>query len=133
MANIVMNEATGAGLTLTEGFLKRERIRVAVPLISHLQWLVIVILGTSEMTGKDLRSQLASRGMSKSGPSFYQMMGRLEEADYVRGKYVSEVIDGQIIKERVYQVTPSGQRVRSDTEKFYAANRLEPTLSPELA
>ena len=35
-------------------------------------------------------------------------MARLEEAGMVDGRYDQKVIDGQIIKERVYTITGSG-------------------------
>jgi DNA-binding PadR family transcriptional regulator len=104
-----------------------------LPLVSHFQWLILAIIGSGEVTGKQLRMALSERNLCQSGPAFYQLMARLEDAELVEGRYSSSIVDGQIIKERVYKVTPSGIAVRRDTERFYDANREEINLTPALA
>ncbi|GEM_PF-1710014 len=90
-----------------------------LPELSHLQFAVLEVLGTSQQSGKDLRTGLSELGIKKSGPAFYQLMARLEEAKFVEGWYSQEIIDGQIIKERQYKITGSGIRAFNDTRKFY--------------
>jgi DNA-binding PadR family transcriptional regulator len=79
-----------------------------IPEITSLQFLVLAFLVDGELPGRSLREKLAEQGRRKSAPAFYQFMARLEEAGLVEGRYDQKVIDGQIIKERVYAITGSG-------------------------
>ena len=91
-----------------------------LPELTHLQFLVLDIIGTAKLRGREVREELKSRGVSKTGPAFYQMMARLEEAKFVVGDYSQEIIDGQIIKERCYKVLGSGFSALRQTRDFYA-------------
>ena len=51
-----------------------------IPRLTHLQFLVIGILLDEAATGKQLRAMLKTHGAKKSGPAFYQLMARMEEA-----------------------------------------------------
>jgi DNA-binding PadR family transcriptional regulator len=106
-----------------------------LPQLSHLQVLVLESLGTRKISGRELRLLLMQSGTKKSGPAFYQLMGRLEEAGFVEGEYSQKIVEGQIIKERSYRVTGQGERAMRQTLQFYqdraealslgrAANRL---------
>jgi DNA-binding PadR family transcriptional regulator len=97
----------------------------ALPQLSHLQFAVLEVLGTEVGSGKDLRNRLSERGIKKSGPSFYQMMARLEEAKFVEGWYKQEIIEGQIIKERQYRILADGTRALQRTKHYYTGG-LEP-------
>jgi hypothetical protein len=90
-----------------------------LPELSHLQFAVLEVLGAGVMAGKNIRAGLAEQRIRKSGPAFYQMMARLEEAKMVEGWYNQEVIDGQIIKERNYRITGEGARALNETKRFY--------------
>ena len=90
-----------------------------LPPLSHLQYAVLRVLGTAQMSGKDLRMGLKEDGIKKSGPAFYQMMARLEEAKFAEGWYSQEIIDGQIIKERQYKITGEGSRAFKKNKEFY--------------
>lgn len=90
-----------------------------LPELSHLQFAVLEVLGTAQMCGKDLRTGLSELGINKSGPAFYQMMARLENAKLVDGSYTQQIIDGQIIKERRYKITGNGVRALNQTKLFY--------------
>jgi hypothetical protein len=46
-------------------------------------------------------------------------MARLENAALVSGWYTQEVIDGQMIKERHYRVTPAGTAAWRQCRSFY--------------
>jgi hypothetical protein len=94
-----------------------------LPPLTHLQFLVIDIIGTGEMSGKDLREALAEEKVWKTGPAFYQMMSRLEESKMVEGWYEQQIIEGQIIKERRYKVLGNGFAAHKRTKNFYAARR----------
>jgi DNA-binding PadR family transcriptional regulator len=96
-----------------------------LPELSHLQFAVLDVLGTAKMTGKQLRAGLKEIGISKSGPTFYQAMARMEEAKLVEGWYNQSVIDGQLIKEREYRITGAGLKALNETKRFYE-NRTTP-------
>src|SRR6266478_1256552 len=91
-----------------------------LPELSHLQFAVLDVIGSSTISGKQLRKALSvERNLKKSGPAFYQLMARLEEAKFVQGWYEQEVIEGQIIKERNYKITGNGIRALARSKRFY--------------
>jgi hypothetical protein len=72
------------------------------------------------MAGRRLRELLAEEhGIRKSGPAFYQLMARLEEARFVEGRYTQKIVEGQIIKEREYAILPGGSAALRRTAQFY--------------
>lgn len=90
-----------------------------MPAITHLQFLVLGLLRQGERPGRFLRRALAKRGIARSAPAFYQMMGRLEDAGFVDGAYDQKIVDGQIIKERRYALTAAGEQAWTATRAFY--------------
>jgi DNA-binding PadR family transcriptional regulator len=92
-----------------------------LPMLTHLQFLVIGALLDGERAGKDIRRELAAYGVRRTAPAFYQMMARLEDANWIVGFYTQQIVDGQIIKERRYRVTTPGQRAWQRTREFYTA------------
>jgi DNA-binding PadR family transcriptional regulator len=107
--------------------------KVGVPQLTHLQYAVLDVLRTDEMSGKGMRKCLSERGIKKSGPAFYQMMARLEEAKLVEGWYVQEIVEGQIIKERRYRIIANGIRAMQRTEQFYNRTPNPVGLTPSFA
>lgn len=91
-----------------------------VPDITHLQFLIIEILGGLDRPGREIRKKLAAEKVNKSGPAFYQLMARMEEAKLVKGEYRKIDIDGQAVQERWYKVTGAGLKARERTRDFYA-------------
>ena len=91
-----------------------------IPDLSHLQMLVLECLGAQKRSGRELRQRLAQSGSKKSGPAFYQLMARLEEAGFVEGEYSQKIVEKQIIKERRYRVTGEGARAARRTRDFYS-------------
>jgi len=90
-----------------------------LPEVTHLQFLVLGILRGGGRSGRALRKTLARHGVRRSGPAFYQMMARLEDARLVAGEYDQKIVDAQIIKERRYTLTPGGESAWSSTRAFY--------------
>ena len=72
----------------------------------------------SERRGFELREELARFGVRKSGPAFYQLMARLEDAELISGRYRQEIIDGQIIRERSYKIRARGERAWAGSRDF---------------
>lgn len=92
---------------------------VNLPAITHLQFLVLESLTRGEQAGRDLRALLVAHAVKTSGPAFYQMMGRLEDAELVDGWYDQKLVGGQNVKERRYRLTRRGERALADTRAFY--------------
>ena len=90
-----------------------------LPGLTHLQFLVLGILRGGGRTGRAVRRSLARHGVRRSAPAFYQMMARLEDAGFAAGEYDQKVVDGQIIKERRYTLTPGGEAAWASTRAFY--------------
>jgi DNA-binding PadR family transcriptional regulator len=91
-----------------------------IPGITHLQFLVLGMLRAGERPGRFVRRALARHGIARTGPAFYQMMARLEDAGLVTGEYDQKIIGGQIIKERRYALTPRGNAAWTATRAFYS-------------
>jgi DNA-binding PadR family transcriptional regulator len=90
-----------------------------LPELTHLQFLVLGLLLGSEQSGRVLRRELARMRLRRTGPAFYQMMARIEDAGWVDGFYTQQIVDGQIIKERWYRPTPKGVRAWTAARDFY--------------
>jgi DNA-binding PadR family transcriptional regulator len=103
----------------TQCSMEKSHRTKTIPQLSHLQFAVLEVLGTVERSGKDLRSGLSELGISKSGPAFYQLMARLEEARFVEGWYTQRIIDGQIVKERHYRICGEGLRKLRESRMYY--------------
>ncbi len=89
--------------------------------LPHLQFAVLGALGTTKRSGREIRDELRALNLEKSGPAFYRLMTRLEEAGFVEGWYEQEVVDGQIFRERVYRAMPPGERAWRRTRDFHLA------------
>lgn len=98
---------------------------MGLPQVTHLQFLVLAWLAKGEQFGRAIRARLEEMGELKSGPAFYQMMGRLEGAGFVRGRYDQKVVDGQIIKQRRYRITAAGRAAGARACAFYLEHRPE--------
>ena len=62
--------------------------------LPHLQFAVLAALGSTKRAGREIREELRALDLKKSGPAFYRLMTRLEEAGFVEGWYEQEVVDG---------------------------------------
>ena len=91
-----------------------------LPPLTHLQFAILDVLGAKERSGREVREKLKKLGIRKSGPAFYQLMSRLEDAKFIKGWYDQKVIDSQIIKERRYTLLGAGARAWERTLDFYA-------------
>src|SRR5215207_8035643 len=91
-----------------------------IPAITHLQFLVLGMLRGGERPGRFLRRALARHGVTRTGPAFYQMMARLEDAGFVEGAYDQRIVEAQMIKERRYTLTQAGEAAWASTRAFYS-------------
>lgn len=90
-----------------------------LPVITHLQFLVLGCLVQEEQPGRVIRERIAEYGVRRSGPAFYQMMSRLERARLVEGWYEQVIAGNQAVTERRYRLRPAGLRVWRETDEFY--------------
>ncbi|HEV8147088.1 MAG TPA: hypothetical protein VGP79_11935 [Bryobacteraceae bacterium] len=93
--------------------------RKELPALTHLQFLVLGVLRANEQPGRVIREAIATYGVRRSGPAFYQMMARLERDGLVEGWYEQITLSGQAVKERRYRIKPAGARLWSATQSFY--------------
>jgi DNA-binding PadR family transcriptional regulator len=90
-----------------------------LPVLTHLQYLVLGVLRSEEQPGRVLRSALTRYGVRRSAPAFYQLMSRLEKARLVEGWYEQIVVGDQAVTERRYRITPDGARLWRKAQGFY--------------
>lgn len=90
-----------------------------IPRLSHLQFLVVGILRGKSVPGRKIREDLKNFQVKKSGPAFYQLMARLEDAGLVEGCYNQEIVSSQIIRERHYSLTADGASAWVQSRDFY--------------
>lgn len=88
------------------------------PRLSHLQFLILGTLLQGRRPGREIRDDLRRFGVRRSGPGFYQLMGRLEEAGFVEGSYEQKIVEGQIIRERTYVLNTSGRLAWNRCRQF---------------
>lgn len=105
-----------------------EYYSMKFPEMTHLQFFVLGTLLEGELSGREVRDRMAGNGVRKTGPAFYQMMARLEDAGLVEGRYDPKVVDGQPIKERRYNITGHGIKSWEDVRDFYLAQATGKTL-----
>jgi DNA-binding PadR family transcriptional regulator len=89
--------------------------------LPSLQFAVLGVLGSRDLPGRDVRAQLNRLGVEKSRPAFYRLMARLEESGLIMGWYEHEVVNGQMLRERLYRATAEGRLARNRTADFHRA------------
>ncbi len=100
-----------------------------IPKLSHLQFTGLGHLLGAPASGRDIRCSLRTFGAHKSGPAFYQLMARMEDAGLVEGWYEQQIVSGQIIRERHYKIARNGQRAWQRSRDFY--RKTISTFEPE--
>jgi DNA-binding PadR family transcriptional regulator len=91
----------------------------SLPAITHLQFLVLGALRSEEHAGRTLREALASYGVRRTAPAFYQLMSRLESSGLVEGRYEPIIVGDQAVTERRYRITAAGQQAWTRAYEFY--------------
>jgi hypothetical protein len=92
-----------------------------LPEMTPLQALVITILLEGEQTSGQLAEELVAHGVSMRMTSLYRLMGRMEVARYVCGRYRQyQLADGRTIRERSYRVSETGFAEWGKTRAYYA-------------
>ena len=91
----------------------------SLPVLTHLQFLVLGVLRQDPQPGRALRKALAAYGIRRTGPAFYQLMARMEKDRLVDGWYEQITVGDQAVTERLYRITPDGSRRWNDARAFY--------------
>jgi DNA-binding PadR family transcriptional regulator len=101
----------------------------SIPVLTHLQYLVLGVLRHEEQPGRVIRQALAEYGVKRSAPAFYQLMSRLESAGWVEGWYEQIIVRDQAVTERRYRITPDGLKLWRKAQGFYEdVARLSPKV-----
>lgn len=100
---------------------------MSLPDMTPLQALTVNVLFEGELPSRQIQDELDFRGVKMQMPLVYRMLGRLELAEYVRGRYRQyQTPDGRTIRERHYRVTESGLKEWYRTVSFYKSMRPPP-------
>jgi hypothetical protein len=91
----------------------------SLPALTHLHYLVLGVLRSDQQPGRVLRQALATYGVRRSAPAFYQLMARLEASKLVEGWYDQIVTGDQMVTERRYRITAEGSKAWSRARAFY--------------
>jgi len=93
---------------------------VRLPPLTHLQFLILsVLLHAPEEPGRAVRDTIATFGVRRTAPAFYQLMARLERAGLVEGWYEQITVGDQAVTERRYRITKPGATRWQETRQFY--------------
>ncbi len=90
-----------------------------LPSVTHLQFIILGLLNEGTSSGKELREELRRAGVRHSGPSFYQIMARLEDAGLVTGAYKQREVESHVVRERWYELTTPGLEAWRLSSEFY--------------
>jgi DNA-binding PadR family transcriptional regulator len=90
-----------------------------LPPLSHLQFLTLGVILSSDEPGRVIRDVVADYGVRRTGAAFYQLMARLERDGLIEGRYEPVIIGDQAVRERRYRITAAGSRAWRQTRSFY--------------
>jgi len=90
-----------------------------LPVLTHLQFLVLGVLRNDAQPGRTLRKALAAYGIRRTGPAFYQLMARMEKERLVDGWYEQITVRDQAVTERHYRIAADGTRRWNEARAFY--------------
>ena len=97
----------------------KDRSSLALPPLTHLQFLILGVVRAGDTPGRAVRDALAEYGVRRTAPAFYQVMARLEKARLVEGWYEQIAVGDQNVTERRYRITPEGGRLWTRAQAFY--------------
>lgn len=92
---------------------------MALPQITHLQFLLLSTIGEEDLPCSVLRKAVMDCGEEQSGPAFYQAMTRMERISLIKGRYQKTMVGEQIIREKYYQLTELGFEAINSVKRFY--------------
>ena len=93
---------------------------MGLPQMTPLQPLVVSMLFEGERSSRWIQDELDFLGVPMKMPLVYRMLGRLELAEYVWGRYRQyQTQDGRTIRERHYRVSETGLAEWRVTVEFY--------------
>ena len=90
-----------------------------MPSATHLQFLVLSLLRSGDLPGREIRRILSTYGVRRTSAAFYQMMARLERVRWVEGWYEQIAVGDQAVTERRYRLKPAGAKAYDEARTFY--------------
>jgi DNA-binding PadR family transcriptional regulator len=90
-----------------------------LPILTHLQFLVLGVLRNEPQPGRTVREALAAYGIRRTGPAFYQLMARMEKERLIDGWYEQVTVGDQAVTERRYRITAEGGKRWKEARAFY--------------
>jgi len=102
---------------------EHETQTIVLPKLTHLQFLALDLLRSEKdgLASPQLQTRFAELGIEHSGPKFYQLMRRLEEAGMIRSRNEPFDVAGGTVQRTVYAMTPQGTVAWNVTMTFYRA------------
>ena len=91
-----------------------------LPSLTPLQFAILNCLRNKPLHGQALRELLAGFGIHQSGPSFYQLMRRMETSRLIHGKYQKKILGTRAYREREYTITDAGEDAIAFAAGFYS-------------
>ena len=70
-----------------------------LPPLSHLQFLALGVILSSDEPGRVIRDVVADYGVRRTGAAFYQLMARLERDGLIEGWYEPVIVGDQTVRE----------------------------------
>lgn len=89
------------------------------PQLSHTQYAILGLIGSSVMPGIELREELASNGFNMSPATFSHTMGNLERMGFVTAEHTVKHVSGRTFRGKNFEVTAAGQKAFEETIEFY--------------
>lgn len=91
-----------------------------LPKLTALQYEVMVCLSTGEKCGNEIRAFLKNC-VVHSNPSFYQLMRRLVESDFLTQRYETRMPNPPCaVTESFYSITKSGWKAIEESQSFFS-------------
>ena len=94
-------------------------VRSKLPKLTNFQVLVLSIVGTKELSAREIRNALESEGYNKSKASFFQMIGRLVAAGLLDCQHRDVAAAGFSVTQAFYRTTKLGRVALRETVDFY--------------
>jgi DNA-binding PadR family transcriptional regulator len=92
--------------------------------ITVLQFRVLATLLDGDLAGRDVRDRLAEIGAPMKLAAFYRLMGRLEDAGFVEGRYERRRVSNENVRIRIYKITGAGLTVWQRMHSLLASSSL---------
>jgi DNA-binding PadR family transcriptional regulator len=84
-------------------------IRITAPLLDVLE-----VFLQARAEGRELHGWAILKATGRAGPTIYGILDRLEDADWITGRWQDQPPDANTPRRRLYQLTPTGATAARD-------------------